>query len=121
MRRWGFEDGINISSLRTESPKWIAGLLLTFRSAESAGSRTLDTGFCAEALGEALNQGTPDVFNTEQGSQFTSCEFTQILQNHSVKISMDGRGRYQDNILVERILEDGEVRGGLPEGLCQRP
>ena len=66
-------------------------------------SNTLETGFCAEALTEALGQGTPDVFNTDQGSQFTSCEFTQILQDHSVKISMDGRGRYQDNILVERL------------------
>ncbi len=50
-------------------------------------SNTLETGFGAEALGEALNQGTPDVFNTDQGSQFTSREFTQILQDHSVKIS----------------------------------
>ena len=66
-------------------------------------SNTLETGFCAEALGDALNQGTPDMFNTDQGSQFTSREFTQILQDHSVKISMDGRGRYQDNILVERL------------------
>ena len=66
-------------------------------------SNTLETGFCAEALGEALNQRTPDVFNTDQGSQFTSREFTQILRDHSVKISMDGRGRYQDNILVERL------------------
>ncbi len=66
-------------------------------------SNTLETGFCAEALGEALNQGRPDVFNTDQGSQFTSREFTQILQDHSVKISMDGRGRYQDNILMERL------------------
>ena len=62
-------------------------------------SNILNTGFCAEALGEALNQGTPEVFNTDQGSQFTSREFTQILRDHSVKISMDGRGRYQDNIL----------------------
>ena len=74
------------------------------------------TCFCAEALTEALGQGRPDVFNTE--SQFTSREFTQILQDHSVKISMDGRGRYQDNILVEP-MEDGEVRGGLPEGLLE--
>ena len=63
----------------------------------------LETGFCAEALGDALNQATPEVFNTDQGSQFTSREFMQILQDHSVKISMDGRGRYQDNILVERL------------------
>ncbi len=66
-------------------------------------SNTLETGFCAEALGDALDQGTPDVFNTDQGSQFTSREFTQMLQEHSVRISMDGRGRYQDNIFVERL------------------
>ena len=66
-------------------------------------SNTLETGFCAEALGDALNQRTPDVFNTDQGSQFTSREFTQILQDHCVRISMDGRGRYQDNILMERL------------------
>ena len=76
-------------------------------------------GFCAEALTEALGQGRPDgVFNTDQGSQFTSREFTQILQDRGVKISMDGRGRYQDNILVEAGYGGlGEVRGGLPEGL----
>ena len=68
-------------------------------------SNTLETGFCAEALNEALGlgQGTPDVFNTDQGSQFTSREFTQVLQDRGVKISMDGRGRYQDNIFVERL------------------
>ena len=66
-------------------------------------SNTLETDFCAEALGEVLSQGRPEVFNTDQRSQFTSREFTQILQDHSVKISMDGRGRYQDNILVERL------------------
>ena len=66
-------------------------------------SNTLETGFCAEALGDALDQGTPDMFNTDQGSQFTSGEFTQILQEQSVRISMDGRGRYQDNIFVERL------------------
>ena len=66
-------------------------------------SNTLEAGFCAEALTEALGCGRPEVFNTDQGSQFTSREFTQILQDHSVKISMDGRGRYQDNIFVERL------------------
>ena len=72
-------------------------------------SNTLETGFCAEALGDALNQGTPEVFNTDQGSQFTSREFTQILQDRGVKISMDGRGRYQDNILVERLWRSAGV------------
>ena len=66
-------------------------------------SNTLETGFCADALGDALNQETPEVFNTDQGSQFTSREFTQILQDQSLRISMDGRGRYQNNIFVERL------------------
>ena len=66
-------------------------------------SNTLDAGFCAEALSEALERGRPEVFNTDQGSQFTSQEFTQVLQDRGVKISMDGKGRYADNIFVERL------------------
>ena len=74
-------------------------------------SNTLEAGFCAEALEEALGQGQPEVFNTDQslapakagGSQFTSLEFTQVLQEQGVKISMDGKGRHQDNIFVERL------------------
>ena len=66
-------------------------------------SNTLEAGFCAEALAEALARGRPEVFNTGQGSQFTSREFTQVLQDRGVKISMDGKGRYQDNIFVERL------------------
>ena len=66
-------------------------------------SNTLEAGFCAEALEEALGKGQPEVFNTDQGSQFTSLEFTQILQEQGVKISMDGKGRYSDNIFVERL------------------
>ena len=58
--------------------------------------------FCIETLQEALTQGRPQVFNTDQGSQFTSGEFIQTLQEHRVKISMDGKGRYQGNIFVER-------------------
>ena len=60
-------------------------------------------GFCAEALEEALGQGQHQVFNTDQGSQFTSWEFTQVLQERGVKISMDGKGRSQDNIFVEQL------------------
>ena len=52
---------------------------------------------------DALGQGQPEVFNTDQGSQFTSLAFTQVLQEHGVKISMDGKGRYHDNIFVERL------------------
>ena len=66
-------------------------------------SNTMEAGFCAEALEEALTKGRPEVFNTDQGSQFTSLEFTQVLQEHGVRISMDGKGRYQDNIFVERL------------------
>ena len=66
-------------------------------------TNTLEAGFCAEALTEALDRGRPDVFNTDQGSQFTSQEFTQVLQDRGVKISMDGKGRYADNIFVERL------------------
>ena len=62
-------------------------------------SNTLEAGFCAEAL----DQGQPEVFNTDRGSQFTSWEFTQVLQDRGVRISMDGKGRYQDNIFVERL------------------
>ena len=75
---------------------WHSRYVVTWRL-----SNTLETVFCAEALSDALNQGTPNVMNTDQGSQFTSREFTQILQDHSVRISMDGKGRYQDNIFVE--------------------
>ena len=57
-------------------------------------SNTLDAGFCTEALTEALARGRPEVFNTDQGSQFSSREFTQVLQDRGVKISMDGKGRY---------------------------
>jgi len=67
-------------------------------------SNTLDPSFCVEALEEALMRyGTPEIFNTDQGSQFTSEAFTSILESHGVKISMDGRGRWMDNVIVERL------------------
>ncbi len=67
-------------------------------------SNSMDSKFCEEALKEALLQyGAPAVFNTDQGSQFTSNTFTQILHNHHVQISMDGRGRWRDNIHIERL------------------
>ena len=59
--------------------------------------------FCVEVLEEALVKGKPEVFNTDQGSQFTSEGFTGILEQHGVRISMDGKGRYTDNIFVERL------------------
>ena len=66
-------------------------------------SNTLDDDFCVEALEEALSKGTPEIFNTDQGSQFTSEGFTGLLKQHGVSISMDGKGRYSDNILLERL------------------
>jgi putative transposase len=67
-------------------------------------SNTLTAGFCVEALGQALARfGKPSIFNTDQGSQFTSEEFTTLLRDHAVEISMDGRGRCHDNIFVERL------------------
>jgi putative transposase len=67
-------------------------------------SNTLDTTFCVEALEEALRRyGRPEIFNTDQGCQFTSKDFTDVLLAQGVKISMDGKGRYTDNIFVERL------------------
>jgi len=66
-------------------------------------SNTLDTDFCVAALGEALGQGRPEIFNADQGAQFTSEAFTALLLEQGVQVSMDGKWRYQDNILVERL------------------
>jgi len=66
-------------------------------------SNTLDAAFCVETLEEALSKGTPEIFNTDQGSQFTSEGFTGLLAQHNVRISMDGKGRYADNIFIERL------------------
>ena len=67
-------------------------------------SNTLDAGFCVEALDEALTRhGQPEIFNTDQGSQFTGFAFTGRLQAAGVRISMDGRGRCMDNIFIERL------------------
>ena len=66
-------------------------------------SNTMETSFCTEALEEALSVNTPMIFNTDQGVQFTSHAFTQILLNKQIKISMDGRGRALDNIFIERL------------------
>ena len=67
-------------------------------------SNTLDAGFCKDALSEALDRyGRPEIFNSDQGSQFTSLEFTSVLKDAGVAISMDGRGRCMDNIFVERL------------------
>lgn len=66
-------------------------------------SSDLDAGFCVEALEEALEQGSPEIFNSDQGVQFTSEAFTGILKAKAISISMDGRGRVFDNIFTERL------------------
>ncbi len=66
-------------------------------------SNTLDVDFCLEAFEKALSKGKPEVFNTDQGSQFTSEAFTGLVERDGVRISMDGKGRYTDNIFVERL------------------
>ena len=67
-------------------------------------SNALSTDFCVEALEEALTRyGTPEIFNTDQGSQFTAEDFTQVLVAKGVRVSMDGKGRWVDNVFVERL------------------
>lgn len=78
---------------------WYSRKILSWRV-----SNTIESDFCVEALQEALSRySQPDIFNTDQGSQFTSKDFTGTLKKHDVKISMDGRGRCQDNIFIERL------------------
>lgn len=77
---------------------WYSRYVLAWRL-----SNSLDGIFCREVLQEALKRGKPDLFNTDQGVQYTSVEFTKILLEAGVKISMDGRGRALDNVWVERL------------------
>lgn len=90
-------------------------------------SVSMESSFCVAALDWALQQGQPEIFNTDQGAQFTSEAFTSRLEKHGVKISMDGRGRAMDNVFIERLwrtvkyediflhdyAEVGEVIAGL--------
>ena len=66
-------------------------------------SNTMDSAFCIDALEAALHTGTPEIFNTDQGSQFTSVAFTNRIRAAGARCSMDGRGRYLDNIFIERL------------------
>ena len=78
---------------------WYSRLVLSWRL-----SNSLDTYFCIEALKEALRRfGVPEIFNTDQGAQFTSEAFTQVLLKQDIRISMDGKGRCLDNVFVERL------------------
>jgi putative transposase len=78
---------------------WASRKVLSWRL-----SNTLDASFCIEALEEAIMKyGTPYIFNTDQGSQFTSDSFTAILKAHGIRISMDSQGSWRDNIIIERL------------------
>jgi putative transposase len=108
---------------------WYSRKVLSWRL-----SNTLDAEFCVAALEEALAKyGKPQIFNTDQGSQFTSFAFTQALRDADVRISMDGRGRWMDNVMIERLwrslkyecvylnaFETGsELRNGLAKWFSQ--
>ena len=78
---------------------WYSRRVLSWRL-----SITLETDFCIEAVNEALaRHGKPDIFNTDQGSQFTSIDFIKVLKNATIAISMDGKGAWRDNVFVERL------------------
>lgn len=78
---------------------WFSRRVLAWRL-----SITMDVGFCIEAVEEAVARyGCPEIFNSDQGSQFTSIAFTKVLKDHGIEISMDGRGAWKDNVFVERL------------------
>ncbi len=77
---------------------WYSRYVLSWRL-----SNTMDVGFCLEALDAALQRGRPEIFNTDQGSQFTSREYTGRLEAAGVAVSRDGRGRALDNVFVARL------------------
>jgi putative transposase len=78
---------------------WYSRKILSYRI-----SNSMESDFCIAALEEAIQKyGTPEIFNTDQGSQFTSFAFTSVLKDAGIKISMDGKGRFMDNIFIERL------------------
>lgn len=78
---------------------WYSRRVLSWRL-----STTMDSSFCVDALEEAIDKfGCPEIFNTDQGAQFTCEEFTSVLKQRDIKISMDGKGRWIDNVFVERL------------------
>jgi len=75
-------------------------------------SNTMDTDFCVTALEEALARfGTSEIFNTDQGSQFTSDVFTKVLKDAEIRISMDSKGRWRDNVMIERLCRSLKYEG----------
>jgi len=96
---------------------WYSRKVLSWRV-----SNTMDVGFCVDCLTAALKQyGPPDIFNTDQGSQFTSDKWIAVLQENSIKISMDGRGRALDNIFVERLWRSVKYEDIYPKNYVYIP
>ena len=100
---------------------WASRVVLSWRL-----SNTMDASFCRAALEDArARYGKPEIFNTDQGSQFTGAAFTGALIEAGVRISMDGRGRWMDNVFIERVWRslkyEAEIRGRRSERLCRRP
>ena len=81
-------------------------------------SNTMDTGFCIEALEAALRIGSPEIFNTDRGGQFTSVAFTDRILAAGARCSMDGRGRYSDNIFIERLWRSLKYEAVYPRELA---
>lgn len=99
---------------------WFSRHVLSWRL-----SNSLDVEFCVEALDEALGHGCPEIFNTDQGAQFTSREFTERLLSSSIAISMDGKGRALDNVFIERLwrsvkYEDIYLKGYESGSDCEK-
>jgi putative transposase len=90
---------------------WYSRYVLAWRL-----SNTLDGSFCQEMLEEALGRGKPEVFNTDQGVQFTAAAWTSRLLSAGVAVSMDGKGRYLDNIFVERLWRTVKYEDIYPKG-----
>lgn len=98
--RWGFVYLVAVID-------WYSRRVLSWRL-----SNTLTTDFCLEAVSEAMAHfGKPNIFNTDQGSQFTSSDFTDLLKNNGIKISMDGKGCWSDNVFVERLWKSVKYEG----------
>jgi putative transposase len=85
---------------------WYSRYVLNWRL-----SNSMDADFCVDALEDALSETRPEIMNTDQGSQFTSREFTEMLAKHSVSISMEGKGRAIDNVMIERLWRTLKYEG----------
>jgi transposase InsO family protein len=96
---------------------WYSRRVLSWRV-----SNSMTADFCVEALEEAIARyGTPEIFNTDQGSQFTAANFIAVLDRHKIRISMDGRGAWRDNVFVERLWRSRFVCTRTTASLRPRP